>query len=373
MPIHLINRPLVILCLFISGIVACKYAANKNQPAVSIKDKPTTEMPMPPLPAAPGDYPEDWKIVDSLERQGLFKSALERVEAIQTKAGNDKNHPQVIKALLYRGKYTAQLEEDGLTKAINLFETEEKTAKYPEKAVLQSILGQIYKVYLSNQGWRLSERTPIPDGEGGDILTWSAAQIEKRAFEFFAASVTQESVLENTPVESFRDVLTPGAGDTVAGQPLRSTLFDLLAHRALEHFTNDRSWLTEPAYAFQLDQAAAFAAADQFVKTPFESKDSTSGKWLAIRLFQRILAHNSAAKKVAPALAADLLRLQFSHNNSVREDKDSLYRDALELLHRQYTDHPMDAEVQHELAQFHYGLQTGSKGKNAQTAVDLCE
>lgn len=364
--------PLFSLSLFFLLLVlACKYAAKKDQPAVSIKNKPATEMPIPPLPA-PGDYAEDWKIVDSLERQGLFKSALERVEGIQTKARSDKNHPQVVKTLLYRGKLTAQLEEDGFVKAVQLFENEEKTAPMPQKAVLQSILGQLYATYLSNQGWRIGERTPVPGGEGGDILTWSAAQIEKRALECYAASVQQENMLKNTPVESFRDILTPGLGDTVAGQPLRPTLFDLLAHRALEHFANERSWLTEPAYAFQLEQPQAFAPAETFVKTPFDSQDSTSGKWLAVRLFQRIL--DAPDKGTAPAIAADLLRLQFAHNNSVREDKDSLYRNALETLHKKHFDHPMDAEIVCQLAELLYGLQMeNDKGRNAIAAVALCE
>ncbi len=191
---------------FLLLVPACKYAAKKDQPPISIKDKPAVEMPIPPLPA-PGDYAEDWKVVDSLEHQGLFKSALERTELIQSKANNDKNYPQAVKALLYRGKFTTQLEEDGFIKAVQLFENEEKTAPMPQKAVLQSILGQLYAAYLNNQGWRISERTPIPDGEGGDILTWSAAQIEKRALEYYAASVGQENMLKNTPVV---DILTPG-------------------------------------------------------------------------------------------------------------------------------------------------------------------
>ncbi|GAB4496805.1 MAG: alpha-2-macroglobulin family protein [Saprospiraceae bacterium] len=340
----------------------------KDTPTTSIKDKPTTEMPT-PLPLT-GDYADDWKIVDSLERQGLYKSALERAEAIQAKAARDKNSPQVIKALLYRGKYVTQLEEDGFVKAVQLFEKEEKTAALPEKAVLQSILGQLYATYLSNQGWRINERTPIPDGEGGDILTWSAAQIEKHAIALYAASVAPEGILKDTPVESFRDILVKSRGDTVAGQPLRPTLFDLLAHRALEYFADESSWLTEPAYAFSLDQPEAFAPAADFVKVKFESKDTTSGKWLAINLFQRILKTHEG--NVSALIDADLSRLQFAKNNSTLENKDALYLNALEVLHKTHYNHPSDAEIVHRIAQHLYGLDT-DKGKNTQRAVSELE
>ncbi|MCB9314986.1 MAG: hypothetical protein H6569_02495 [Lewinellaceae bacterium] len=129
----------------------------------------------------PGDYAEIWKKIDSLEKQGLFKSALEQTEALHLRAKADGKGAQVIKTLLFRGKYTTMLEEDGFVKAVQQFEAEVLVASEPEKSILQNMLGQLYRTYLDNQRWRIQERTPIPDGEGGDIMTWSAEQLEKRA------------------------------------------------------------------------------------------------------------------------------------------------------------------------------------------------
>ena len=369
------------LCLLLFTF-SCKYAAKKEQPVTTVKDKTTTEMPT-PLPTI-RDYADDWKIVDSLERQGLFKSALERTEAIYAKATEAKNSPQIIKALLYRGKYATQLEEDGLVKAIQMFEQEEKTARVGTKALLQSILGQLYATYLSNQGWRLSERTPVPDGQSGDILTWSAAQIEKRAIDLYVASAEPRPLLMENPVDVYRDILIPGEGDSVAGHRLRPSIHDFLAYRALEYFANDRSWLTEPAYAFQLDQAEAFAPRQAFVNTRFDTKDSTSGKWQALRIYQSLLRRPNQIKSTvgqpdkiiadtSALVSADLLRLQFVHNNSVRADKDSLYRRALESLHSAYQNHPIDGEIVYQLAQHIYNLSTLETGKSAAEAVTLLE
>ncbi|MCY7330889.1 MAG: hypothetical protein LH618_20215, partial [Saprospiraceae bacterium] len=302
----------------------------KDQSSTTIiNNKTQLEMPTPAQPLA-GAYPDDWKIVDSLERQGLYKSALEKVEAIQARARADQNSPQAIKALLFRGKYTTMLEEDGLTKAMQTFEDEIKTAPQPERAVLQSMLGQLYTMYLQNQAWKIQRRTPIPDGEGGDVLTWSAAQIERHALDLYAASLEDEKLLQSTPVENFRDITTASQGDTVNGQVLRPTLYDLLAHRALAQFSNERNYLTEPAYKFELDAENAFAPAADFVKIKFTSPDSTSGKLLAINLFQRVLTAHLADRDPSALIDADLVRLQLVRNNSVREDKDRLYENALE-------------------------------------------
>ncbi len=371
------NRTLP-LFLLILILAACKSLGKKDQPPQannSVKTKPSTEMPIPSLPMA-GDYADDWKIVDSLERAGLFKSALEKVEAIQTRAKNDKNSQQIVKALLFRGKYVTQLEEDGLVKAINLMEAEAKAASQPEKSVLQSLLGQLYSTYLQSQGWNLQQRTPVPDGEGGDILTWSAAQVERRALELYVASVSQDALLQSIPVEQFRDVTTPGQNDTVDNRALRPSLFDLLAHRAVLHFSNDRNYLTEPAYSFKLDQEAAFADAPEFVAAKFDTRDSTSGKWLAIKTLQRIVALQMPAQRGpgGPAIVdAELARLAFAWNNATLENKNSLYQKALERLQRTYAGSESNAEIVYALASFYYTLEDENKGENAKKAVAMLE
>lgn len=374
MPFH--KKLSLAICILPFAFLACKWLENKAQPnTTSIKTKPSTEMPIPPLITMYDDYADDWKIVDSLQKQGLFKSAMEKTEAIQARAKRDKNAPQIVKAILFRGKFMTMLEEDGLTKAILTIEKESLAASQPEKSVLQSILGQLYSVYLQNQGWNLGDRTPIPDGEGGDILTWSAAQIEKHTLELNTASVAQEELLKMVPVEQFRDITTESQNDSVGKTLLRPTLFDLLAQRALEHFSNERSYLTEPAYAFQLNSPEDFADWSVFQDRKYETQDITSGKWMAIQLFQKLIrAHDprSAGNQTAAKAAlfeVELRRLQFVLNNSTLENKNELYRKALEKLKKEAENHPFDGEVVRALASYIYYLETGDKGANAKTAV----
>jgi hypothetical protein len=347
----------------------------KEQASTAVHPKPSLEMPTSPL-LPPGDYAESWKIVDSLEQAGLFKSALEQVVAIHERAKKDKNSQQVVKSLLFRGKYTTQLEEDGLALAIQALEAEAVEANQPEKSVLQSILGQLYAAYLQSQSWNLRGRTPIPEGEGGDILTWSAAQIERHALDLYAASVEQDALLAALPMELFRDITFPGSLDSVDNEALRPTLFDLLAHRALEHFTNERNYLTEPSYAFELNQVEAFGSTADFVASKFETRDSTSGKWLAIRLFQKIVAAQllaSGGSKGGALIDAELHRLQFVYNNTTLENKDALFQNALEKLKRDHVGSSGAGEIDFTLANHLYYLESGNKGDNAKTAVSVLE
>ncbi|TNE60455.1 MAG: hypothetical protein EP344_07205, partial [Bacteroidetes bacterium] len=261
------------------------------------------------------------------------------------------NGPQTIKALLYRGKYAILLEEDGVVIAVKTFEEEEQVAPFPESAVLQSLLGELYSTYLQNQGWRIRNRTPVPDGEGGDILTWSADQLEQKAQGYYQQSIENVSGLQAVPVGYLDPLLIPGLNDSTGREPLRPTLFDLLAHRALDHFANERSYLTEPAYKFYLDQEEVFDPAYDFVNARFESRDSSSGKWLAIRLFQQVLRVHLSGSNTAALVDADLKRLQFARNNSILESRYDLYQQALAIVHKTHYNYPSDAEIVYEIAQ----------------------
>lgn len=59
-----------------------------------------------------------WEEVEELEKKGLPKSALEIVKEIASKAMEEKNAAQHIKALFYKSKYALVLEENAQLKII---------------------------------------------------------------------------------------------------------------------------------------------------------------------------------------------------------------------------------------------------------------
>ena len=302
--------------------------------------------------ATTGDYTSEWKIVDSLDQQQLPKSALEKVESIALRARAENNTEQILKTVIYKGKYTVELEEDGIVKAIQLFETEEKTATQPAKAVLQSMLGEMYHNYLQSNGWNLSQRTPIPDGEGGDILTWSAAQIEKRALDLYLSSVEPIELLYNTPVGNFKELISKGTNDSISGNSLHPTLLDILAYRAIAHTSNESSYLNEPSFRFNLDQEAAFAQPDAFVKTKFESQDLNSGKWRTIQMYQKLTEWHLKKPQSPSIVEVTLRRLDFAKENSSRNDVDKLYISTLDDLLKSWKASPVCTEIMYNQANY---------------------
>ncbi len=277
-----------------------------------------------------GDYPAEWKIVDSLLAQQLPKSALEKVESILTRARSENNTEQTLKAVIHQANIIQDTEEDGWKKAFVILETEEKTSQQPAKSILQSVLAHKYADYLSNNGWNLSQRTPIPDGEGGDMSTWSAAQLEQKIVTLYLGSVQESALLANSPVQNYPELISKGRRDTLDQKQLRPTLLDVLSQKAIDYLRNERSYLNEPVYAFVLDQTAAFAQPEAFASAVFESKDLNSGKWRTLQLFQQLTSAHLKNGNNGALLTLTLQRLQFALQNSNRNDRNQLYAQALE-------------------------------------------
>ena len=69
------------------------------------------------------NYQDLWTKVETFEIDGLPKSALKLVNTIEKQALKDGNHPQLIKTMLFKSKYTLILEEDAQLSIINDFKT----------------------------------------------------------------------------------------------------------------------------------------------------------------------------------------------------------------------------------------------------------
>lgn len=298
----------------------------------------------------PEDYEAEWKEIDSLESKGLPKSALEKVEALYERAKKDQNAPQLVKTLLYKGKYIVQLEEEGQVASIRLLEKEAGQAPFPAKPILQSILAEIYQRYLSDQYWVLADRKTTSGFQPEDIRTWTPEHFESRIHQLYWASLRHDD-LDKTAISGFEAITIPGNEQ----DELRPTLYDFLAHRALDYFMNEQSLLSQPAYRFYIDQEEAFAEPDDFVNFKFETRDTASRHYQTLLLFQDLLRLRLKDRKNEAALLdADLKRLRFVYEHSVLDIKKESYLKALERMKEKHSKSPLAAEVLFFKADFYY-------------------
>jgi hypothetical protein len=294
-------------------------------------------------------YEKLWKKVDSLEAQNLTKSALEKVLEIYDLATKSENAPQAVKSLIYTVKYKQVLEEGGFEKVLESFETAISKSHFPAKNILQSAAAELYWSYYEENRWRFSERTQMADPESKDIETWDLHRITQHATNLYRASLENTDSLQQTAIEPFAAILQEGNMSVV----YRPTLYDFLAHRAIDFFVKEEAYVTQPAYKFTLEGTEVFQPSSQFTRLNITSKDSLSGKLLALQTLQKLISFHLRDSSPDALVDAEIKRFSFLHTNSVNELKDSLYADGLKQLEQRFQNDSASAYVSYQLAAFY--------------------
>jgi uncharacterized protein YfaS (alpha-2-macroglobulin family) len=292
-------------------------------------------------------YDKQWKKVDSLlNKKGLTESALTEVNNIYELAKKEKNDAQVIKALLYHGQLRSIKEEEPLKKNIAELEGEIKGSTEPVRSLLQNLTASLYWTYFQQNRWRLYNRTNTAASfSKEDMATWTADDLHQKISELFVASLKNEKLLKQTALEPFDPLITKGNM-----RYLRPTLFDLLAHRALDYFKTDEKYISKPIAVFEIDDLAAFAPANSFATHRFKIADSSSLHAIALQLFQRLLQFHQSDAKPDALIDADIERLAFVNSYAIMDNKKELYRKALEQVTTQYGNLPIAAQAWYLLA-----------------------
>jgi uncharacterized protein YfaS (alpha-2-macroglobulin family) len=287
------------------------------------------------------NYEKNWKKVDDLEKKGLTKSALEEVVTIYNLAVKDNNDPQQIKAAMYQVKYRNMVQEDSHENNIFFVDTLIAKAKGPAKNVLQSMQAEMFGNYLQNNRWKFRSRTALAEEKSKDITTWSLEKLHETIGNLYKASLNNEAALKNTKVDDFDPVIVKGENT----RQLRPTLFDFLAFRALNYFMSDDNDLTKPTYQFTINEAAAFAPANEFIKLSFKTKDTASLHNRALLLFRELLQFHLADAQPNALIDADLVRLSFVNQYGVIDGKEKWYEEALKNIETKYASNPSSAQA----------------------------
>ncbi|RYG54102.1 MAG: hypothetical protein EOO01_02505, partial [Chitinophagaceae bacterium] len=286
-------------------------------------------------------YSANWKRVAEFEKKGLTQSALEEVRKIFSLAAKDGNEPQQIRSAMFQMKYRNRVEEDNAQNNLKYLDTLVKHATGPAKNILHSMQAEAYWAYQQSQRFRLYDRTALTEENSEDITTWSNEKLHRTITEHYKRSLENKNILQNTSIAKFDAILDKGKNT----RQLRPTLYDFLAHQALEYFTSTERDLTRPSYSFIIKDPKAFAPSSEFSNLTFSTSDSTSLYYNAILIYQDLLNFHLINKNEDALIDADLKRIQFIYDHGVFAKNDSLYLNALEELQKSHSDNPLVAQA----------------------------
>ncbi|MDZ7742661.1 MAG: MG2 domain-containing protein [Bacteroidota bacterium] len=322
-------------------------------------------------------YQKLWKQADDFLQDGLPRSASDVVDKIYLKARQEQNPPMFIKAVLYRIRVLSDYEEDFKLRIIADLNKDIDQADFPENAVLHSILASLYHDYYQQNRYKFMDRSETEKVDKDDIETWDLRHIMDKIGGHYRASLARAAYLKKIPVRDYTSILEKEKNSDL----YRPTLYDFLAHRALDFFMNDENSLTRPAFVFQFDDKKYFDEAEKFARQNIESRDTSSLKYQAILLLQDLIAFHLEDENPAALVDVDLKRLEFVRQHIAGiSNPDELYLQAMQYLREKYAENQASTMVLYQMALLHEKLGNQFDAYLApqyrldlKKAVELCE
>lgn len=278
------------------------------------------------------DFTPEWKKIAALEKKGLTQDALAEVVKIFDAANKSGNEPQQIKAAMYQMKYRNMVEEDNRENNVFFMDTLIAKTKAPAKNILQSMQAELFNSYKENNRYKFYDRSPLTTELSNDISTWSLEKLVATTSALYKASLQNEALLKSTKLDGLDAILQKGKNT----RQLRPTLYDFLAHRALEFFMNEENDVINPAYKFIMNDERIFAPVKDFVNAGFPTADTSSQYYNALILLQNVLRFHLKDASTDALLDADLIRLQFANQHGIFTNKEKLYENALLAIEKNY-------------------------------------
>lgn len=313
------------------------------------------------------DFEKAWVEVEKDIKNQLPKSALEKIEKILVEAEKVNNNPQIIKSLIYIGRLTIKINEDGFEKTMQAFEQRINSMSKPINYIMASYLSELYQAYFDNNRWEINERTSVIDDQNDDFKSWDTQKFLKTIENWYLYSIRDKQALD-IPVDSFKLILNEYND---VGASIRPSIYEVLVDRALNFFIDYEQFEVTSLNSFRIDQAWYFDNAKSFVSKKINDMNEDSNHYKILSLFQKILKDEFESGNERVLADYDLKRLEYVFTNSTLENKDEHYIQALKDMAQTYQHIDYHTEIIAILANHLISHNIGKQPKVE--ALKLCE
>lgn len=299
-----------------------------------------------------GPYENQWKEVDSLIEKQLPKSALAIVDRIYSDALKRQLNPEVVRAVTYRIAIKATFEEEVTPMAIQILTGETGKSSDPiVTAIFESMLAEVYLGYYRQNYYRFSKRGVTSGYDEQDFRLWDITRLVDEITLHYKKSLANDRLLKETPLKNYHQILQPGK----ESQTYRPTLYDLLAHRALEFFTSDITGLSRPAEQFTLDDPAYLGDNNTFVNLTINKGDTQSLLFQAVQIYRELTLFHLKSNDPRAMVEITIDRLKFARQKGGSIPQvDKLYIDQLENQAETYKSHSFYPWLRYQVADIYF-------------------
>ena len=280
-----------------------------------------------PVPADGAEINDAWKAVNEAIEQGLPKTAIQRLIPIIADAKKRQSYAEAVKAVSQKILLQAQIQGNLPEEKIDRMQAELADAPPEMVPVMRSLLAHWMWQYFQENRWRFLQRTSTGAPPGDNLRNWDLTQILAEIDNQFTIALSARPQLAAIPTGNYEPVLVQGT----APVDYRPTLFDILAHDAIDFYASGEHAGNRAQDAFELlVDSPIFAELETFLKWKPNSTDPSSRLVKALQIFQDLLRMHQNDQDLSALADVDLHRLRLGFNHAVGAGKIDRYTSALE-------------------------------------------
>jgi hypothetical protein len=289
-------------------------------------------------------YVNRWSDVYRYELKGLTTSALKVVDTIYARSKKEKNVQEFTKSLIYQSKFAMTLQERSEVAIVEKFKKEIAEATTPQKNILESMLAHIYWEYFQQNRWRYYERSKTSATVNtGNFTTWDATGVFREVHMHFQNSLQNADQIQKMQLESINEILALAD----KSQRYRPTLYDFLAHNALDFYSKDDASITKPVKEFEIRGEEYFT---DFENIKLTSPDSLSPELHALKIYQDLLRFHKQRKDTTAYMDVAIDRIQYTVAHGTFPDSRESLMNSFKTLRNEYARHKASAAAIYEIA-----------------------
>ena len=313
--------------------------------------------------ALPFNYTRQWEKIAALEAKSLPQSALQSVDSLIKAAKTEKNSPQLLKGWLFRFRYLTAKSADNFAPELQAMENyTTKTTNNSEKAMLHSLLAELYLQYYQQDSYTINQRTKVTGFVPSDMKEWTVNIFADTIVAHAMASLKDADLLQKTNVLVYESIIEAGKDSRI----LQPTLYDFLEKRAIEILSTFSE--NEQIDNSHFTDNSLFGNVEEFTQ---KNINSNTFKGRIANIYKNWLSFRLKEKNIAALIYNDMQRLEFIKNNTISSAKEGLYLGCLKQMHQKYMANGAVVEVLAAEANYYIQHDNYDKQKPDETAQYL--
>ncbi|NNF36686.1 MAG: hypothetical protein HKN68_21470, partial [Saprospiraceae bacterium] len=315
------------------------------------------------------DFEKAWKEVEQFINQGLPQSAINKTNEIYGIARNEKNNPNLVKAITFKASLTQMLKEEENTDHLAFLWEEYEKYPAPVKQLIGLILHSNIKNYYRRHQYKLSDRTFIADATPSNINDWAPRNYELALLDLAEEILSDKEALNINNVR-YTEILSKY---TPQGLKLRPTLLDVASHYLMQELANPLTSASSFDLGFSINEEGYLSHYEDFIKLNLESSDPLNQAFRTLKIYQNLISFHQSQNNELALLDADMARFSYVLQHSTLDNKYDLLLEVIDEYKPIFRDPFNTARLYHQQASTLYTL--SSQDGNAhlrKQAYDIC-